>query len=296
MSEVNLAGVTLRNPTILASGIMGTTASSLKRIYGEGAGAVTTKSIGPEEREGHKNPTVLEIEEGILNAVGLSCASPEESHEEFKGIDVPTIVSVYGNTSEDYANLAGKFQEIGIAIELNVSCPQYWKSMPAGDAEFLGNMVEKVKQKVEKPLFVKLSPNVQDIGEIAKAVEKGGADGITAINTVGPGMIIDLKTKKPVLGYEKGGISGSLVKPIAVRCVYEIYEAVKIPIIGVGGVSSWKDAIEMIMAGAGAVGIGSGVAKAGLGVFREVDKGIDEYLKKEKTTLEELRGVAHGRD
>ena len=301
--RTELCGVELKNPTVLASGILGTMSSSLKRVADSGAGAVTIKSIGPKRRDGHKNPAMVEVEGGYLNAIGLPTAGPKEATEEIKAYkkscDIPVIASFYATCSDEFGPLA---KTISTAepdlIEANISCPNV-------DDEFgtpfscnpkkSSRVVKSIKKATDIPLLVKLSPNVPSIAEIAKAVEKAGADGITAINTLGPAMVIDLKTKTPVLANKRGGMSGPAVKPIMIRCVYDIYEAVRIPIVGLGGVLTGEDAAEAIMAGAQAVGIGTGVKYRGIEIFNKVTKELEDFMKKEGyKNLDELRGVAHG--
>ena len=181
-------------------------------------------------------------------------------------------------------------------IEVDISCPHLDYGKPYyADAELIAKVTKIVKKNAGKiPVSIKLSPNVYDIKEIAHAAEKAGADAITAINTV-TGMVIDITARKPILANKIGGVSGPALKPIAVRCVYEIYETVKIPIIGTGGVTYGKDAVEMIMAGATAVGIGSGVYYRGIGIFKKVCNEMASWMKKNKVkSLEEIRGKAHG--
>jgi len=310
MVTTELCGVALENPTILASGILGVTASSLKRVADAGAGAVTMKSVGAEKRLGHKNPTMVEVTGGWLNAMGLPSPGPEsaikEIHDYKKRCGTPLIASFHASTAAGFGPLAKRISE-GMGpgtgpdlLEANISCPNVESEFGtpfSADVKKAAQVVKAVKSAtkgLEVPLLVKLSPNVPSIAAIAKAVEKAGADGITAINTLGPGMVIDLKTRKPVLENKAGGMSGPAVKPIAVRCVYDIYEAVKIPIVGVGGVDNGEDAAEMIMAGATAVGIGSGVAYRGINVFKEVAGELDRFMKQEGfKSLKEMRGIAH---
>ncbi|MBN2013832.1 MAG: dihydroorotate dehydrogenase [Candidatus Altiarchaeota archaeon] len=300
--STSLLGVRLRNPTVLASGILGVTASSLKRVAEAGAGAVTMKSIGPERREGHPTPVVVEVTSGLLNAVGLSCPSPDESLEELrkavKEIKAPVIASFYGRTVKEFGEVAERISEAKPAfIEANISCPnmesEYGK--PFGtDPEVTGKITEKVKNKTRIPLIVKLTPNVLDIASIAKAAESAGADIISAINSYGPGMAINIETAKPILSNKFGGMSGSAIKPLAVRCVYEIYEAVNIPIIGVGGIQTGRDAVEMMMAGATAVGVGTAVMNRDLKVFSEICGELEGFMEEwGYSKIDELRGKAH---
>jgi len=305
--EIELCGVALENPTILACGVLGVTASSLKRVAEAGAGAVTMKSIGLEKRSGHKNPTMVEVTGGYINAMGLPSPGLESALEvarEYKNrCDTPLIASFHAPTVEEFGKLAKRIDAETRKggrpdlLEANISCPNVKSEFGtpfSADAKKAAEVVKAVKKATKIPLLVKLSPNVSNIAVIAKAVEKAGADGISAINSVGPGMVIDLKARKPVLENKAGGMSGPAIKPIAVRCVYDIYEAVKIPIVGIGGVMNGEDAAEMIMAGATAVGIGTGVAYRGPRIFGEVADELDRFMKNEGfKSLKGMRGIAH---
>ena len=297
--EIEIAGLKLRNPTILASGILGISAEYLVEIANAGAGAVTTKSVGLEPREGYKNPTVVQVECGILNAIGLPNPGIRRFVEEIKEIgrlEIPLILSIYGFSPEEYVEAAKIAVEANIdAVELNLSCPHV-KGAGAEigrSPEMVSLVVENVKKSIDKPVFVKLTPNVSDIKEIAVAAATSGADAITAINTL-RAMVIDIETCRPILSNKIGGLSGGAIKPIAVRCVYEIYEAVNIPIIGCGGVRTWRDAVELMLAGASAVQIGSAIAYEGLSVFRNVAEGIRAYLyRKGFRNVRDIIGLAH---
>jgi dihydroorotate dehydrogenase (NAD+) catalytic subunit len=301
--STRLAGLKLKNPTVLASGILGVSGKLLRRIAECGAGAVTTKSIGREKRDGFPNPTVLELGFGLMNAIGLSNPGYEEFKNEIriaKKGNVPVIVSIFAGNPEDFAFLAREMERANAdAIELNISCPNLKPGEKLGevigkDPELSHEVVKAVKKSVNIPVITKLTPNVNDIKIIAKAVEKAGTDIISAINTVGPGMVINIETGKPVLANKFGGLSGPAVHPLAVRCVYDIYETVKIPIIGIGGITHGKDAIEMLMAGASAVGIGSAVYYRGIDVFRKVCGEMKEFLESHGySSLEEIIGLAH---
>jgi dihydroorotate dehydrogenase (NAD+) catalytic subunit len=300
--STTVCGVKLKNPTVLPAGILGVTASSLVRVASSGAGAVTTKSIGPEKREGHRNPVVVEVEGGLLNAVGLSCPSLEESVESLKTSvkesKAPVIASFYGRTVKEYGLVAKKISEAKPAfIEANISCPNMEDELGkpfSTDSNLAAEITSLVKSKSKIPLIVKLTPNVSDIKSIATAVELAGADAIAAINTVGPGMAIDICSGKPVLTHRRGGMSGPAIKPVAVRCVYDIYETVDIPIIGMGGIGSWRDAVEIMMAGASAVGIGTAVWKEGIDVFAQVSSGLKTFMEENNyKDLSEIIGLAH---
>ena len=294
-----IAGLKLVNPTMLASGILGYTGLSLKSIIEAGAGAIVTKSMGLEARTGYPNPTVVQVDCGLLNAMGLP--NPGISHfkeemKQLKSTGVPTIVSIYGYSSEEFAKVAETAAKMGAdAIELNVSCPHIKKAGAeiGCDPLLLTDVVKEVKKKVAKPVIVKLTPNVANIGEIAEAAEKAGADAITAINTF-KAMNIEIETGSPLLANKFGGLSGPAIKPIAVRCVYDVYQSVDVPVIGCGGITSWQDAIEFMLAGASAVQIGTAIAFKGVSVFSSIAKGINTYLKRKGfKNVKELVGLAH---
>jgi len=296
---IEIAGLKLANPTMLASGILGLSGLTLKRVADAGAGAVVTKSVGLEPREGYPNPTVVQAECGLLNAVGLPNPGIHYFSEEIreaKELGVPIIVSVYGFSSEEFAEAARVAVEAGAdAIELNVSCPHVEKTGAeiGQSSQLVAEIVKKVKGRVDTPVFVKLTPNVADIAKVAKAAAEAGADAITAINTV-RAMIIDVETTRPILANKIGGLSGTAIKPIAVRCVYEVYREVDIPVIGCGGISTWRDAVEFMLAGASAVQIGTAIAFNGLDVFKSVTKGVDAYLKKRGfRSVKEIVGLSH---
>lgn len=298
MLETEIAGLYLKNPTILASGIMGSTGSSLMRIARDGgAGAVVTKSVGMEAREGHSNPTVIEVEGGLLNAIGLSNPGISEFKSEVetaKKGGVPVIVSVFGFTVEEFADVAVNAQKYGAdAIELNLSCPNVKKAgtVYGQSPELSQRVVETVKERVNIPVIAKLTANSSNIVEVAKACEEAGCDGITAINTLGA-MKIDIRTKRPVLGNKTGGLSGPCIKPVALRCVYEISKELDIPVIGCGGITTGEDAIEFLMAGAKAVEIGTGVHLRGVDVFKKVCNEIEAFMKGNYKDLDEIIGAA----
>lgn len=302
--STSIGKISLSNPTILASGILGVTGSSLVNVAKHGAGAVTTKSIGLEPRKGHPCPVILTFDKGMVNAVGLSTEGIKECSAEIeyakKNSGVPVIASIFASTRKEFGEIA---KEISKArpdmIEVNISCPNVQAEFgrPFGtDPKISAEVTKEVKKNTKIPVIVKLSPNVTDIGIIAKAVEKAGADAINAINTVGPGMVINIDAKRPILSNKRGGVSGPAIKPIAVRCVYDIFEATKgkIPIIGTGGVMTGRDAIEMIMAGASAVGIGTAVYYRGIGVFNKISLEINDFMEKEGyERIKEMIGAAH---
>ena len=289
----------LANPTMLASGILGLSAESLSNIVTGGAGAIVTKSVGLKPRKGYANPTVVQTSYGLINAMGLPNPGITELIKEIrevKSFGVPIIVSVYGFSPEEYATVAKKAADVGAdAVELNVSCPHVEEtgSEIGQNPEILAEVVSKVKAVVEKPVFIKLSPNVTNIAQIAEAVAKAGADALTAINTV-KAMAIDTETTVPILSNKTGGLSGPAIKPIGIGCVYEIYERAKVPIIGCGGITNWRDAVEFLLAGATAVQIGTAIALKGPNVFKKITHGIDAYLRRKGfKSVNEIVGLSH---
>lgn len=291
--KVNLCGVTLRNPTILASGILGLSEDLLIRVGDAGAGAVVTKSCGLQPREGYPNPVVVDWGAGLINAVGLSNPGVEATSEEIrtakrvlkpKGIAV--IASIFAESVYDFGLVAQKISRAEPdLIEVNISCPnveqefgQFFCATPYVAAQ----VTRRVKAATSIPIIVKLSPNVADIALIAQACVEAGADAISAINTLGPGMILDIESHAPIISNRVGGLSGAAIHPVAVRCVNEIAARVKVPIVGIGGNAGARDAIEMIIAGAHAIGIGSAIYQKGIGVFPETVQGIEDYMRRHK--------------
>ncbi len=295
----DVAGLRLKNPTMLAAGILGMSGSSLKRVAEAGAGAVVTKSVGLIPREGYSGPTVVQVECGLLNAVGLPNPGVSDFGKEIRAVKetgVPVIVSIYGFSSEDFANVAEIAVQAGAdALELNVSCPHVEKTGTeiGQDAQLVAKVVEEVKDRVDRLVFVKLTPNVTEITRGAKAASETGVDAITAINTI-KAMTIDIETTRPVLSNRLGGLSGPAIKPVAVRCVYEISREVDVPVIGCGGIVTWRDAVEFMLAGASAVQIGTAVAFKGLGVFKSITRGISAYMEeKGLRSVKEIVGLSH---
>ena len=286
---VTVGGIPLDNHLLLAAGILGTTGASLSRMLLLGAGGVVTKSIGPQPKNGHAGPCLVVLNNGLLNAMGLPNPS-QEFVEEIAGLlEKPVIASIFGGTPEEFAEVAGWFAGKVAGFELNLSCPHaegYGAAIGSDPA-----LVEACTRAVSRskiPTWVKLTPNVTDITAISRAAEKGGASAIVAINTV-KAMRISTGLRRPVLGNRFGGLSGPAIFPIAVRCVYELYEAVKIPIVGCGGVATADNVVEMMMAGAQAVEIGSAVY-SDVNVFETIKK--DLYAK-DGVRPQEIVGCAH---
>ena len=297
MLEINLSGIKLKSPIILASGILGVSYSSMKRVIDAGAGAVTTKSIGPIPRKGYRNPSIIEVYKGtFMNAVGLGNPGIDDfvsEIEKIKNHNIPLIVSVFGDTDEVYLDVATKAENAGAdAIEINISCPHAEISSIGIDRNLTYELVKFLKESISIPLFVKLNPNVTNIEEIALAAEKGGVDGVVAINTVAA-LKIDVNTKRPILSHGSGGLSGKAIHPIAVKKVYDLFKVLKIPIIGCGGIDSWSDVVEFFLAGASAVQIGTGLYKE-VEIITEINKGIIRYLKDNTyQSIYDIRGLAH---
>lgn len=301
--SVEIAGLNFPNPTMLAAGILGLSAASLREAIQNGAGSVVTKSVCVKPRIGYANPAVVQVGCGLLNAIGLPNPGAQDFAEEIRelkkdGLGVPIIASVFGFSPDEFAEAASILEKAGVdAFELNVSCPHVKKtgSEIGQSPKLISEVIEKVKKIVDEPVIVKLTPNVADIVEVAEAGVKAGADAITAINTV-RAMAIDVETASPILANKIGGLSGSAIKPIAARCVYEIYEAVNVPIIGCGGIADWRDAVEFMLAGASAVQIGTAVASKGLEIFKSVTKGIDLYIRRKGfRSVKEIVGLSHRR-
>jgi dihydroorotate dehydrogenase (NAD+) catalytic subunit len=271
----------------------------LKRVYDAGAGAVVTKSLGPQGRPGHPNPSLIEVEGGIINAMGLPNPGVAYFADEIKQLkrdNIPVVASFFASTFKEFGESAGILTDAGAdALELNLSCPNVEgePGMCAADAVSVERITAIVKDATTIPVFVKLSPNVTDIASIAQAAERGGADAITAINTA-KAMAIDIHLKRPILSNVTGGLSGPALKPVAVRCVWEIYDSVSIPIIGCGGITTGEDAVEFLLAGATAVEVGAAVMKRGISVYTDVNEGIEAYLREQGLgSVKEVVGLAH---
>ncbi len=300
----DLLGLRLRNPIVLASGVLGTSAALLMRAARAGAGAVTSKSCGPGPRPGHANPVAVDWGHGVINAIGLSNPGAEEETRMLMEArtclapwGVPLIASLFAGTVTEYGSVA---RIVASAhpdlIEVNISCPNVADEFGtpfAADAQTAAAVTEAVKAEVgEVPISVKLAPNVPSVGRIARAVVEAGADAITAVNTM-PGMVIDADAGRSVLSNRVGGISGPALKPIALRCVAEIARAVDVPVIGTGGMISGRDAAEMLMAGATAVGVGTAVWYRGVTALGEIASELAAFLSQHGyASLASIRGLA----
>ncbi len=296
-TSVNVAGVVWKNPVTTASGTFGS-----GREFGEWVdlnrlGAVTVKGVADQPWKGNPAPRIAETYGGMLNSVGLQNPGVDYFIQEdipfLRQFDTKIVVNLCGHTVEEYCAVAEKISEADVdLLELNISCP----NVSAGgitfgtDPKMAEYVVQEVKKYTKKPLLVKLTPNVTDITEIARAVESGGADGISLINTL-LGMRIDIRRRQPVLANKVGGFSGPAIKPVAVRMVYQVAKVTNLPIVGMGGISTWEDAIEFIMAGATAVAVGTANFTDPLATMRIVS-GIESYMEKEGiSSLDEIRGI-----
>lgn len=285
MLEVELAGIKFKNPVIAASGTFGFGREYSEYIDLNRLGGISVKGLTLEPRKGNKPPRIAETPAGILNSIGLQNPGVKEFIKNelpfLKGFDTVIIANIAGNTIEEYCELAEMLSDTDIdAFELNVSCPNVKEGCVAFGNTVAGisQITREVKKHCKKPLIVKLTPNVTDIKEIALAAEANGADVISLINTI-LGMAIDIHTKRPIMANNFGGLSGPAVKPIAVRMTYEVSQTVKIPVIGMGGITSGDDAVEFMLAGASAVMVGTWNFVNPRACI-EVAEGIESYLKK----------------
>ena len=303
MLEQEILGMKLSNPLFLAAGILGTTASSMKMVARAGAGGIVTKSFSIEANDGYDNPTIVKIEGGVINSVGLASPGVEAKKEELKDLNeirdkTPVIASIYGDSEEVFSDVANQTKDYVDAFELNVSCPHAkcgFGSNIGENPELTHDIVSSVKDNIKDvPIIVKLTPNVTDITEIAKAAEDAGADALTLINSVGPGLRIDYKTARPILNNVFGGIAGPMIKPIALKCVYKTYETVDIPLFGVGGIRTYKDALEFLYAGASLLQIGTSIMYEGPEIFKNITHDLSNFLEENcYKNVEEIIGLSH---
>jgi len=294
--STEVGSIKLERPTMLASGILGISLDVFDRLYKVGAGALVTKSLSKEPWEGYPNPTVIGVKAGYLNAVGLSNPGAMYFAKMISSNKtVPIIVSLVGSTPKDFTFMIKQFENVKIlGYELNLSCPHVEKvGLEVGDdPELVHKIIKSVKTQFQVPVIAKVGLGSSDYLETVRVACEAGVDAITAINTV-RAMAIDVQTTRPILSHKIGGLSGPAIKPIAVRCVYEISSKFDIPIIGCGGISSWEDAIEFILAGASAVQIGSVLVDKWVGVFSEINDGISKYMEKKNfSKIKEMVGIA----
>ena len=296
-TRVTIAGVEWKNPVTTASGTFGSGAEFCEFVDLNKLGAVTTKGVANVPWEGNPTPRVAEVYGGMMNAVGLQNPGIDVFCERdipfLRQYDTNIIVNVCGRSEEDYCEVVERLVSEDVdMLEINISCP----NVKEGGIAFGQNpkaaeaITKAVKKYAKQPVIMKLSPNVTDITEMAKAVEAGGADAVSLINTL-TGMKIDINRKQFVLANKTGGVSGPIVKPVAVRMVYQVANAVKIPVIGMGGISTWEDAVEFILAGASAVSVGTANffnPKA----TEEIAEGIAAYMDKNGfQTVADMTGI-----
>ena len=283
-TEVKIAGVTFKNPVMTASGTFGSGMEYSDFVDLNRLGAVVTKGVANVPWEGNPTPRVAEVYGGMLNAIGLQNPGIDVFMERdlafLQKYDTNVIVNVCGKTVEDYLEVVERLSDTDVSmLEINVSCPNVKEGAIAfgQKADSLYDITSQIKRKAKQPVIMKLSPNVTDITEMAKAAEAAGADALSMINTI-TGMKIDIHRKKFVLANKTGGMSGPAVKPVAVRMVYQTAQAVKIPIIGMGGIGSAEDAIEFLLAGASAVAVGA-MNFVNPYTTVEVVEGIEAYMR-----------------
>ncbi len=296
-TEVNICGVTLKNPVMTASGTFGSGREYSEFIDLNRLGAVVVKGVADKPWQGNPAPRIAEVYGGMLNSVGLQNPGADWFIENdipfLRQFDTKIIVNVCGHSVDEYVNVVKKLRGADVdMLELNISCPNVSEGgMAFGtDPVMVEKVVSAVKREADKPLIVKLSPNVTDITLTAKAAKEGGADALSLINTL-TGMKIDIYRRQPVLSRKIGGMSGPAVKPIALRMVYEVCRAVDLPVIGMGGISNAEDALEFIMAGAVGVSIGTANFVNPSATVDTID-GIEEYMRKYNVEdINDIRGI-----
>jgi len=298
-----LAGLTLRNPVMTASGTFGYGPEYEAFVPPTRLGALVVKGITLHERAGNPPPRTVETPSGMLNAIGLqnpgAQAFIDQKLPHLRQFDVPVIVNLNASLLEEFGELSAMFDAAdGVAaIEVNISCPNVKHGGMAFSADpvLAAEATAQVRQQTRKPVIVKLSPNVTDIGDLARAVADAGADAVSVINTL-VGMAIDVERRRPILANVTGGLSGPAVRPVAVRCVWQVFRAVKLPIIGMGGIASGRDAVEFMLAGAAAVAVGTATFVQPRACLTVIDE-LAEYLERHGfNSPGELVGLAHGDD
>lgn len=296
--SVDIVGLHLSNPTILASGVLGSSLKILQRAVRSGAGAVVSPSIGVRASEGFRAPSMVKVDCGYISAMGLANPGMDVFATELRRMvkDFPVIVSIFGSKPRELERIVSMMENTPAkAYELNLSSPELTSQRAdiQERTEYISDLVRAVRIKTKRPLIVKVSAEMPT--KVARVAYDNGADAITAINSVSA-MAIDTETGYPILSRNVGGLSGSAIKPIAVKCVYDITKSLDVPVIGCGGISSWDDAMEFFYAGASAVQIGSAIERKGLRVFREIVGGIRNYLTSAKyNSLKEIVGLAQRR-
>jgi dihydroorotate dehydrogenase (NAD+) catalytic subunit len=293
----SIGKIQLERPVMLASGILGISLDVFNRLYRSGAGAVVSKSLSTEPWDGYPNPTIFGVNGGgWINAVGLSNpGAPNFAKMIESNKDVPIIISLVGSIPEDFSTMVEQFKNSKvIAYELNLSCPHVAKvGLEVGDdPELVKKIVSTIKNSTNVPVIAKVGLGTTHYLNTVNAAIDSGIDAITAINTI-RSIAIDVETQRPILSNKFGGLSGTPIKPIALRCVYEISSKYDIPIIGCGGISTWEDAIEFILAGASAIQIGSAIGDNWIHVFDDINKGMLQYMKRKGySKIDEMIGLA----
>lgn len=295
--STSVGSINLERPVMLASGILGISLDVFRRLHRNGAGAVVTKSLSKEPWEGYPNPTIFGLKNGgWINAVGLSNpGAPYFAKMIEPNNEIPIIVSLVGSIPEDFEFMIKQFENCKItAYELNLSCPHVAKvGLEVGDdPELVKKIVTVVKNTTKVPIIAKVGLGTTHYLDTVGTAIECGIDAITALNTI-RAMAINVDTKRPILSNKYGGLSGPPIKPIALRCVYEISSKYDVPIIGCGGISTWEDAVEFFLAGASAVQIGSAIGDNWIGVFDDINSGIKKYMSENGfSTIREMIGVA----
>lgn len=293
-TKINFAGIEMKNPVTVASGTFGYGREFQDFIDLNRLGAIITKGTSLKPRPGNKAPRICETASGMLNSIGLQNSGVEYFAEVdlpfLRKFDTKIIVNACGSTIEEYVELCKILNKLDIdGVELNLSCPNVKAGCLAFGTTYEGvkNVTSQVRKVLDKPLIVKLTPNVTDITAPAKGAEDAGADAISAINTL-LGMKIDINKRAPILANNTGGLSGPAIKPVAVRCVYQIAQSVNIPVMGLGGIMNGEDAIEFMIAGASTISIGAGNFVDPTVAIKTID-GIENYMKKNK--IEDLKEI-----
>lgn len=284
-TKINFAGIEMKNPVTVASGTFGYGREFSNFFDLSKLGGIITKGTSLKPKSGNKPPRVCETASGMLNSIGLQNPGVEYFAQNdlpfLRKFDTAIIVNACGSTIDEYVELCKILNTLDIdGVELNLSCPNVKAGCMAFGNTYDGvkEITSKVRKVLQKPLIVKLTPNVTNIAEIAKAVEDAGADGVSLINTL-LGMKIDINKRKPVLANNTGGLSGPAIKPVAVRMVYQVAQAVKIPILGMGGIVNGEDAIEFMLAGASAISIGAGNLISPTTSINTISQ-IEDYMRK----------------
>ena len=293
----SIGKIQLERPVMLASGILGISLDVFNRLYRSGAGAVVSKSLSTEPWDGYPNPTIFSVNGGgWINAVGLSNpGAPNFAKMIESNNDVPIIISLVGSIPDDFEMMVKQFKNCKVtAYELNLSCPHVAKvGLEVGDdPELVKKIVSTVKNSTDVPVIAKVGLGTTHYLNTVNAAIESGIDAITAINTI-RAMAIDVETQRPILSNKFGGLSGTPIKHIALRCIYEISSKYNIPIIGCGGISTWEDAVEFILAGSSAIQLGSAIGDNWMHVFNDINQGILQYMKRKGySKIDEMIGLA----